>query len=107
MPATVELESTLTDRYQTTVPDGVRRALKLGKRDRIRYVVQSNGSVILRRAEKTDDPLLGSFLNFLARDIAIHPQHVRAIDAGLARRMRSLTKGVKVDLGVALDAADE
>ena len=107
MRATVELESTLTDRYQTTVPDGVRRALKLGKRDRIRYVVQSNGSVILRRAEKTDDPLLGSFLNFLARDIAIHPQHVRAIDAGLARRMRSLTKGVKVDLGVALDAADE
>ena len=107
MPATVELESTLTDRYQTTVPDGVHRALKLGKRDRIRYVVQSNGSVILRRAEKTDDPLLGSFLNFLARDIAIHPQHVRAIDAGLARRMRSLTKGVKVDLGVALDAADE
>src|SRR3990172_3890509 len=107
MRATVELESTLTDRYQTTVPDGVHRALKLGKRDRIRYVVQSNGSVILRRAEKTDDPLLGSFLNFLARDIAIHPQHVRAIDAGLARRMRSLTKGVKVDLGVALDAADE
>ncbi len=107
MPATFELESTLTDRYQTTVPDGVRRALKLGKRDRIRYVVQSNGSVILQRAGESDDPLLGSFLNFLARDIAIHPQHVRVIDAGLARRMRSLTKGVKVDLGAALDAADE
>ncbi len=107
MPAALELESTLTDRYQTTVPDGVRRALKLGKRDRIRYVVQSSGSVILQRAGETDDPLLGSFLNFLARDIAIHPQHVRAIDTGLARRIRSLTKGVKVDLGAALDAADE
>ena len=28
MTATLELESTLTDRYQTTVPDAVRRALR-------------------------------------------------------------------------------
>ncbi|MSQ72490.1 MAG: type II toxin-antitoxin system PrlF family antitoxin [Betaproteobacteria bacterium] len=107
MPATVALESTLTDRYQTTVPDGVRRALRLGKRDRIRYLVQSNGSVVLQRADDADDPVLGSFLDFLARDIATHPQHVRAIDAGLARRMRTLARGVKVDLETALDPADE
>jgi len=107
MPATLELESTLTDRYQTTVPDGVRRALKLGKRDRIRYLVQSNGSVVLQRADAADDPVLGSFLDFLARDIATHPRHLRAIHAGLARRMRALAKGVEVDLEAALDAADE
>ncbi len=35
MAATIEVESTLTDRYQTTVPETVRRALKLGKRDKI------------------------------------------------------------------------
>jgi len=107
MPATLELESTLTDRYQTTVPDGVRRVLKLGKRDRIRYLVQSNGSVILQRADQVDDPVLGSFLDFLARDIATHPQHVRAINADLAQRISSLVKGVKVDLEAALDPADE
>lgn len=107
MPATLELESTLTDRYQTTVPDGVRRALKLGKRDRIRYLVQSNGSVILQRADQVDDPVLGSFLDFLARDIATHPQHVHAMNAELAQRMSSLVKGVKVDLEAALDPADE
>jgi len=107
MPVTVELESTLTDRYQTTVPNGVRHALKLGKRDRIRYLVQSDGSVILQRADQTDDPVLGSFLDLLARDIAKHPRHVRAIDAGLAKRMRALVKGVKVDLETALDPADE
>ncbi|MDT1842854.1 regulator, partial [Acinetobacter baumannii] len=28
MPAILEAESTLTDRYQTTVPEAVRRALK-------------------------------------------------------------------------------
>ncbi len=107
MPAALELESTLTDRYQTTVPDAVRRALKLGKRDRIRYIVRSNGSVTLQRAEQGHDPVLGSFLDFLARNIAEHPQHLRPIDSGLARRMRSLTKGVKVDIKAALDPADE
>ena len=106
MPPAIELESTLTDRYQTTVPDAVRRALRLGKRDRIRYVVQPNGSVILQRAED-EDPVLGAFLDFLAKDIASHPRQVRAIGANLAKRMRSLTKGVKADLDAALDSADE
>lgn len=107
MPAAIELESTLTDRYQTTVPDGVRRVLKLGKRDRIRYLVQSDGSVLLQRADPTDDPVLGAFLDFLAQDIKDHPQRVSALDAGLAKRMRALGKGVAVDLDVALDPADE
>ena len=107
MPATLELESTLTDRYQTTVPDGVRRALKLGKRDRIRYLVQSNGSVVLQRADQADDPVLGSFLDFLAQDIATHPKHVRAIDADLVKRMRALTKGINADLEAVLDSSDE
>lgn len=107
MPATLELESTLTDRYQTTVPDAVRRALHLGKRDRIRYLVQENGSVVLQRADDEEDSVLGTFLAFLASDIAKHPQHVRALDAGLAKRMRSVTKGVKIDLNAALDPADE
>lgn len=30
MAVTLEAESTLTDRYQTTVPESVRRALRLG-----------------------------------------------------------------------------
>lgn len=107
MPATLELESTLTDRYQTTVPDGVRRVLKLGKRDRIRYLVQNDGSVLLQRADTTDDPVLDSFLDFLARDIQAHPQRLSALDAGLAKRMRALSKGVKLDLDNALDPADE
>jgi bifunctional DNA-binding transcriptional regulator/antitoxin component of YhaV-PrlF toxin-antitoxin module len=40
MPATLEAESTLTDRYQTTVPETVRRALRLGKRDKMRYTIR-------------------------------------------------------------------
>jgi antitoxin PrlF len=103
---TIELESTLTDRYQTTVPDGVRRALKLGKRDKIRYVVQPDGSVLLKRAGQ-DDPVLGKFLHFLANEIARHPQHVHSLDAGLVARVQSLVANVDINLDEALPADDE
>ncbi|OGA55100.1 MAG: regulator [Betaproteobacteria bacterium RIFCSPLOWO2_12_FULL_62_58] len=109
MAATLELESTLTDRYQTTVPDAVRRALKLGKRDKIRYLVQPGGSVVITRAAAApeDDPVLDKFLSFLAHDIESHPGRVRGLDAGLAKRIRSLVKGVKVDLDAELAPEDE
>ena len=74
MPATLEAESTLTDRYQTTVPETVRRALRLGKRDKIHYTIRPNGEVVLTRAAPgdSDDPALMPFLGFLARDMAEH-----------------------------------
>lgn len=109
MPATFEIESTLTDRYQTTVPETVRRALKLGKRDKIHYAIRPGGEVVLSRADASvhDDPVLGQFLGFLARDISDHPEHVSAIDAGLVQRLQMLTAGIKVDLDAPLSADDE
>ena len=109
MPITLEVESTLTDRYQTTVPETVRRALRLGKRDKIHYTVRPSGEVLLTRAETSegDDPVLGSFLSFLARDIASHPQRLQAIDASLVQRLQSLSGGVDVDIDAPLSAHDE
>lgn len=68
---TLEPESTLTDRYQTTVPETVRRALKLSKRDKIHYTIRLDGEVVLSRAAppEDDDPVLGQFLHFLAQDM--------------------------------------
>ncbi len=108
MAAPLEVESTLTDRYQTTVPETVRRTLKLGKRDKIHYTIR-DGEVVLTRADVTegDDPVLGKFLGFLARDIASHPERLRAVDTGLVQRIQSLVGGVKVDLDAALSADDE
>jgi antitoxin PrlF len=40
MPATFEVESTLTDRCQATVPETVHCALRLGKRDRIHCTIR-------------------------------------------------------------------
>jgi antitoxin PrlF len=109
MPATLDAESTLTDRYQTTVPETVRRALRLSKRDKIHYSIRPSGEVVLTRAEASegDDPVLGQFLGFLARDIASHPERLRAVDAGLVQRIQSLVGGIEVDLDAALTANDE
>ena len=66
MPANLEVESTLTDRYQTTVPETVRRALHLGKRDKILYSIRESGEVVLSRSGGTEDedPALVTFLSF-------------------------------------------
>ncbi len=107
--AALEIESTLTDRYQTTVPDVVRRTLRLRKRDKIRYVVQPDGAVLLTRAEATEenDPVVGKFLAFLAHDMEAQPTQIRGISPALMRRARSLVKGVKVDLDAPLPPEDE
>lgn len=109
MPATLEVESTLTDRYQTTVPETVRRALRLGKRDKIHYSIRPTGEVVLTRVDASEgnDPVLGQFLGFLARDIASHPERLQAVDAGLVQRLHFLVGDVEVDLDAALSADDE
>ena len=109
MPSPLELESTLTDRYQTTVPETVRRALKLGKRDKIHYAIQPDGRVLITRAGAADedDPVLGQFLGFLARDMVSHPAHVQALDVGLMARVQSLTGPVEVDLDAPLPTDGE
>jgi antitoxin PrlF len=109
MPTTVEADSTLTDRYQTTVPETVRRVLRLGKRDKLRYSIRPSGEVVLSRATTVprSDPVLDAFLAFLARDMAKHPEQLQTLDAGLVQRLQSLVGEVEVDLDSALSADDE
>lgn len=109
MVSTLEVESTLTDRYQTTVPETVRRALKLGKRDKIHYSILSDSVVLMTRAAraKDEDPVLIPFLDFLARDIARHPERLQAVDTGLVQRLQALVGGVEVNLDAPLSADDE
>ena len=107
MTATLTVESTLTDRYQTTVPESVRRALHLNKRDKIRFTLQPDGKVVLTRADDSEvDPVLGQFLSFLAKDIAEHPQHVHALSTDLVNRVQSLVDNVEIDLQAPLPDND-
>ena len=101
-------ESTLTDRYQTTVPASVRKALGLSKRDKISYTIEPDGKVVMSRAEKQEsDPVLGKFLNFLARDMENNPQHLQSISSELANRVISLVSDIEVDLDAPLSDEDE
>jgi len=98
-----EAESTLTDRYQTTVPEPVRAALKLSKRDKLRYAIQADGSVLMTRADSDDeDPVLGQFLDFIARDVATHPERLRSLDQGLLNRIQALVGLGEIDLDAPL-----
>lgn len=107
MPAVLEIKSTLTDRYQTTVPESVRSVLKLDKRDKINYLIRSNGEVVLSRANADDDPVLGQFLSFLSTDMANHPERLQSVDSGLIQRIQTLVGKVEVNLNEALSEGDE
>ena len=107
-PSILVSESTLTDRYQTTVPDPIRKALGLKKREKIRYTVQANGDVLLSRADThEEDPVIGQFLEFLAQDIADNPSHISAVGSDLAGRIQTLVADVDVDLDAPLSDEGE
>ena len=109
MTATFETESTLTDRYQTTVPATVRRALQLGKRDKIHYRIRPDGEVVLTRADRSDeaDPVLASFLRFIENDINANPGRPTPMTPAFMRRVNALVEGIDVDLDVPLTAHDD
>lgn len=105
----LEAESTLTDRYQTTVPEPVRRALRLGKRDKIHYAIRADGAVVLSRAPREDDadPALEGLLRLLAHDMSTRPDRLRPLDPALMEQACQLLEGVEVDLNAPLPADDE
>ena len=109
MSNNLEVESTLTDRYQTTVPETVRRALRLGKRDKIQYSIRESGEVVLSRSGGTEDedPALGAFLSFLAKDMAQQPERLQAVDEAWVQHLQALVGQVNVDFDAALPLDDE
>lgn len=93
------LQSRLTDRYQTTVPEAVRRALNLNKRDKLEYRILPDGSVVMLRAViQEDDPALGAFLTFLVQDIQQAPSSIHALDSDWVNKIVTLTQGVEINL---------
>ena len=104
----LEAESTLTDRFQTTVPSAVRQALHLGKKDRIKYSIRSDGSVLMSRVCTDEgDPVLDSFLSFLANDMQQHPENLQPVTASMRESIEHLVGDVEIDLNTPLSAEDE
>ena len=78
-----EEESSLTDRYQTTVPSRIRKALGLRKKDKLKWFIDESGGILVQKARAEDthsDPVLDSWLDFLEKDILDHPERLVSLD---------------------------
>lgn len=49
--------------------------------------------------DEHEDPILSSFLEFLAADLEKYPENIEPVDQKLLDEIASLTKGVKLDDG--------
>ncbi|MZR13718.1 regulator [Maritimibacter sp. DP07] len=102
---TPRFEATLTDKYQNTVPAAVRKALHLGKRDKIAYIIR-DGQVVLEKAEPQGDrvdPAVQAFLGFLEREMVNDPKRLQPFGGEKARQATELVEGMDVDLDAPLD----
>ncbi|MGR9172120.1 type II toxin-antitoxin system PrlF family antitoxin [Rhizobium sp. KDH_Rht_773_N] len=99
MPALLKKISTITEKGQVTIPKPVREALGLGYGGRVAFYVDENRHVSIEKVldEADDDPVIDSFLGFLADDMQRHPDRIREFPQALVERMVELTKGMHVD----------
>lgn len=102
-------KSTLTDRFQTTIPSFVRKELGLEKRDLIEFLKNDDGYIVLRRAEPDSvqeefSPTLSAWLDFIAKDHEQRPEQIQAFTQQMRDRAYALTQGVDIDLNPALPA---
>ena len=105
----LEIPATITERGQTTVPTAIRKILKLGKRGHIVFRGLADGTVLIANTEKEtadEDPVLGKFLNFLARDMESQPDRIQPVSRHIIDRGKALVKGMNVDLDAPLSTQD-
>jgi antitoxin PrlF len=95
------LKSKVTARSQTTLPNGVRKALSIQPgEDTIEWEIRGNEAVVRRAdaAPEHEDPALTPFLRLLERDIMEHPERLGGMPADLFDRWMEVTEEVDGDL---------
>jgi antitoxin PrlF len=93
------LLSRVTSRSQTTLPNGVRKALRLRPGvDALEWEIRGEEAVARRATvrEEDEDPALEPFLQLLERDIAAHPERLQGMPDSLYRRLLAVTEGMDV-----------
>jgi antitoxin PrlF len=99
----IEETSTITAKGQTTVPKAVRQALGVGVGDQIAFRIDEHGVTVHRVEVAHEDPAIGAFLAFLAKDIEANPQNIRGLPTDLRSRIGALVGGVEFDTDASLD----
>jgi len=103
MAVVLERISKLTHRGQTTVPKPVREALGVSDGDHIAFRLDERGGVSVVRVDEASDPVLDTFLAFLAEDMKARPDAITALTPELVGRIADLVKGVEFDLDQKLE----
>lgn len=100
---TLEIEATITERGQTTVPAAIRRMLGVQK-GAIVFKAMPDGTVLVEsKPEPKEDPVIAKFLEFLERDIAKNPQNLVPFTQEMMDEVDDLVGGMDIDLDAPLD----
>jgi antitoxin PrlF len=101
----LEIEATITERGQTTVPSAIRKALGLERNAKVMFRQMDDGTVTIApkpEDDEADDPVISNFLAFLERDMIERPDALVPPSSEMLKRGRQLTEGVEVDLDAPL-----
>lgn len=101
---TLEIEATITERGQTTVPAAIRKMLGVQK-GAIVFKGMPDGTVIIvpKQAEDEEDPAIAKFLAFLARDIEQNPQNLVPLTQEMLDEIDDLVGDMDIDLDAPLE----
>ena len=79
--------ATITSKGQTTIPKSIREHLRLRTGDRVEFVIERNGRVVLQ-SKKIDIAELRGFLGPAPRHLTIEEMDEAIRDAAVARHLR-------------------
>lgn len=99
----IEERSTITAKGQTTVPKAVRQVLGVKEGDEIAFRVEGRRVTVVPVGATHEDPIVGKFLGFLARDIERRPEALKPLSKDFTARLKSLVKSARVDLDAPID----
>lgn len=68
-------------------------------KDHIHYEILPGGKVVMSRLEEEEeDPIMNSFLAFLAKDMEQNPAHIQPLNMSTFERGRGLITGMTVNI---------
>lgn len=101
---TLEIEATITERGQTTVPAAIRKMLGV-KKGPIVFKGLPDGTVVIeaKPEESEEDPVIAKFLEFLERDIKENPQRLQPLTQEMLDEINDLVGDLDIDLDAPLE----
>ena len=88
----IETTVKLTSKNQTTIPSAVRKALALGPKDEMTFVIDGNKVEVQKSAPEAEDKVVAAFLQFLEKDLISNPAKLSVLerDPVLAQKLKKV-----------------